>query len=191
MDVTAVLTTLRHGNQLKRTARTGWVQRGVPQPEDVAAHSYGVSFAVLVLAQIIDEPLDLGKALAIAVLHDLPEGLTTDIPGPAWRFLPPGIKSDVERRAMAEILDGIPFASGLVSLWEELHLNESREARLVHDADALDLFVQALIYEEQSHNSHLSEFWQVRRRFHFPEAQALYEALCEQRSALASRNGSG
>ena len=63
MDVTAVLNLLTHGNQLKRTARTGWVQRGVPNPEDVAAHSYGVVFTALVLAQLIDEPVDLGRAV--------------------------------------------------------------------------------------------------------------------------------
>ena len=51
MDVTAVLNTLLHGNQLKRTARTGWVQRGVPNAENVAAHSFGVVFVALVLAQ--------------------------------------------------------------------------------------------------------------------------------------------
>ncbi|MCZ7670255.1 MAG: hypothetical protein M5U34_25360 [Chloroflexi bacterium] len=39
MDTTAVLKLLLHGNQLKRTPRTGWVQRGVPNAENVAAHS--------------------------------------------------------------------------------------------------------------------------------------------------------
>ena len=37
-----MLELLLHGNQLKRTARTGWVQRGVPLPENVAAHTFGV-----------------------------------------------------------------------------------------------------------------------------------------------------
>ncbi|MCA9944767.1 MAG: HD domain-containing protein, partial [Anaerolineales bacterium] len=96
MDVTAVLNTLLHGNQLKRTPRTGWVQRGVPNAENVAAHSFGVVFAAMVLAQVVEEELDLGRLLAIAALHDLPEALTTDIPTPAWRYLPPGIKTAVE-----------------------------------------------------------------------------------------------
>ena len=52
MDVTAVLNTFLHGNQLKRTARTGWAQRGVPNAENVAAHSFGVVFVALVLAQV-------------------------------------------------------------------------------------------------------------------------------------------
>ena len=33
-----LLKVLYHANQLKRTARTGWVQRGVLDPENVAAH---------------------------------------------------------------------------------------------------------------------------------------------------------
>ena len=71
MDVTAVLNTLLHGNQLKRTARTGWAQRGVPNAENVAAHSFGVVFVALVLAQVVEETLDLGRLLAIAALHEV------------------------------------------------------------------------------------------------------------------------
>ncbi len=47
------------GNQLKNTVRTGWVQRGVPEAESVAAHSYGVTFITLILAHNLDEPVDL------------------------------------------------------------------------------------------------------------------------------------
>ena len=184
MNVTAVLNTLLHGNQLKRTARTGWVQRGVANAENVAAHSYGVVFTCLVLAQLIDETIDLGKALAIATLHDLAEGLTTDIPRPAWRYLPSGIKIDVERAAMADILAGVPFAVVLVDYWEELHSNETAEARLVHDADRLDLFLQALVYEQQTGNRRLEEFWTVRHQFHFAPAQAIYDELLARRARI-------
>ena len=178
MDVTAVINLLRHGNQLKQAARTGWVQRGVPEAENVAAHSYGVVFAALVLAQLIDEPVDLGQVLAMAALHDLPEGLTTDIPTPAWRFLPPNVKTAVERGAMGEILDDVPFAPQMMALWEELHEGETAVARLVHDADKIDMFLQAIIYEEQTGNRHLAEFWTKPYTFHFPQAQAIYERLC-------------
>ncbi|MCB9420887.1 MAG: HD domain-containing protein [Ardenticatenaceae bacterium] len=177
MDITAVLDLLIHGNQLKRTARTGWVQRGVPNPEDVAAHSYGVVFTAMVLAQLVDEPVDLGRVLAIAALHDLPEGLTTDIPTPAWRYLPDDIKTQVERGAMSEILADVSFAPDFMALWEELHAAETAVSRLVHDADKLDMFLQAVIYEEQTGNRHLAEFWQRPYRFYFPQAQAIYDQL--------------
>ncbi|VAW42940.1 hypothetical protein MNBD_CHLOROFLEXI01-4056 [hydrothermal vent metagenome] len=177
MDVTAVLNTLLHGNQLKRTARTGWVQRGIPNAENVAAHSFGVVFVALVLAQLIEEPLDLGRLLAMAALHDLPEAVTTDIPTPAWRYLPAGIKTEVERGAMQEILAEATFAPAFMSLWEELHAAETAEARLVHDADKLEMYLQATVYEKQTGNQQLREFWKRPYAFHFPQAQAIYNAL--------------
>lgn len=177
MDVTAVINLLLHGNQLKRTARTGWVQRGIPNAENVAAHSYGVVFVILTLAPLLDEPVDMARALAMAALHDLPEGLTTDIPTPAWRYLPPGIKTEVERGAMHEILQDAPFAKELLDIWEELHAAETAVAHLVHDADKLDMFLQALVYQQQTGNQHLAEFWHPSRTFHFPQSQAIYDEL--------------
>ncbi|GJM40198.1 MAG: phosphohydrolase [Ardenticatenaceae bacterium] len=181
MDVTAVLNTLLHGNQLKRTPRTGWVQRGVPNAENVATHSFGVVFVALVLAQLVDEALDLGRLLAIAALHDLPEALTTDIPTPAWRYLPPGIKTDVERGAMKEMIGETEFAPTFMDFWEELHANETAEAKLVHDADKLEMFLQAAIYEKQTGNKQLEEFWKRPFIFHYPQAQAIYDRLVSQR----------
>ena len=181
MDEHDAVEILRYANQLKRTARTGWVQRGVAEAEDVAAHSYGVVFATLLLARLVEDAIDLGRALALAVLHDLPEALTTDIPSPAWRLLPAGLKAGVERSAIETMLGSAPFAGEWLAWHDELTLNESPEARLVHDADKIDLFVQALIYEEQSSNSPLQEFWNVEHAFHYPVAQAIYEALVGQR----------
>lgn len=180
MDEHGAVEILRYANQLKQTARTGWVQRGVPEAEDVAAHSYGVVFATLLLASLVEGPIDLGRALALAALHDLPEAMTTDIPSPAWRLLPAGLKADVERGAIVTMLGRAPFAADWLAWHDELTLNESPEARLVHDADKIDLFVQALIYEEQSGNSHLQQFWDVAPAFHYPVAQAIYEALAGQ-----------
>lgn len=177
MDDTAVLNILLHGNQLKRTARTGWTQRGVADAENVAAHSFGVVYTAMILAQVIDEPLNLERVLMMAALHDLPEGLTSDIPTPAWRFLPPGIKVDVERSAMADMLGDAPFADPLLDVWEELHAGETAEARLVDDADKLELFIQALMYEQQTGNRQLREFWATPHVFNFAQCQALYGEL--------------
>ena len=181
MDVASVIEMLLHGNQLKRTARTGWVQRGVANCENVAAHSYGVAYATLLLAQLVQEPIDLGKALALAVLHDLPESLTTDIPAPAWRFLPAASKAEAERKALDDMIGDAPFAARFRSWWQELALDETAEARLVHDADRVDLFLQAVVYEEQTGNTQLQEFWDVAHEFHYPVAQAIYEALRDRR----------
>lgn len=189
MDIDETLALLLHGNQLKRTARTGWVQRGVPQPENVAAHSYGVIYATLVLADLIDEPLDLAAVLAMAALHDLPEGLTTDIPTPAWRFLPDGAKETAERAAMGAILGRSPVRERFMTLWEQMRANETAEARLVHDADKLDQFLQAYLYEEQTGNRQLGEFWASPYRFHYYPAQAIYDELRRRRDRRSLTGG--
>ena len=183
LDRNSILRTLLHANQLKRTARTGWVQRGVPGAENVAAHSYGVSFATLILAPTRGEPIELGKALAMAILHDLPEGLTSDIPSPAWRFLPENSKNAAERSAMNEIVDDLDQATGLLEIWEEFREAATAEARLVHDADKIDLYLQALIYEQQSGNEHLQEFWVTEPSFYFSQSRSLYEAMRDRRRA--------
>jgi len=177
-----VLQLLLHGNQLKRTARTGWAQRGVANAEDVAAHSYGVTFTALVLVQKMAKSLDLERVLIMAILHDLPEGLTTDIPTPAWGFLPNGIKTDVERGAMIEILGDVSFAPLFIGYWEELHEQKTQEALLVHDADKLDMYLQALVYEQQTSNRQLAEFWETPYRFYFSEAQQIFDDLLNLRN---------
>jgi putative hydrolase of HD superfamily len=177
MDETAVIQLLLHGSQLKRTPRTGWVQRGVPNAENVAAHSFGVVYAAMVLAAHLSIPVNLEKAMAMAALHDLPEGLTTDIPTPAWRYLPPGVKTSVERGAMEEMFGETAVAPQFMAWWEELHQAASAEALLVHDADKIDMFLQAYQYEQQTGSRQLAEFWRTPHTFHYPEAQAVYDAL--------------
>ena len=53
MEIKQVIELLFHGNQLKRTIRTGWVQRGVPNGENVAAHSFGVVFIAMILCKFL------------------------------------------------------------------------------------------------------------------------------------------
>lgn len=182
MDRSQALTLLLHGNQLKRTARTGWAQRGVPLGENVAAHTFGVAFTTLVLARIIDEEVDLGRALAMALLHDLPEGLTGDIPSPAMRFLSRDLKKGMELQALQEMVGETSYGEAFAAWWQELETNESAEARLVHDADKIDLLIQALIFEEQTGNRHLGEFWEGPIRLHFEPSRQIYAALAERRA---------
>ena len=185
MNTLTTLTLLQHGNQLKRIARTGWVQRGVVQAENVAAHSFGVVFTALVLAGEIERPLNLERILLMATLHDLPEALTSDLPPAVWKLMPSGSKPSAERTALQTMLGDTN--GDLMVAWEELTANETDEARLVHDADKLDMFLQALIYEQQTGNQQLGEFWHPPYRFYFAEAQAVYEELRRRRTVIGNQ----
>ena len=175
-ETKAILSLLEHGNQLKRTTRTGWAMRGVPSPENVAAHTYGTAYTAMILAPHLPVSIDMGKLLSLVLIHDLAEGLTTDIPVPAWRYLPDGVKGDVERGAMTQIVGSGTQADQLMGLWEEMHAKETAEAKLVHDADKLDMYLQVTAYEKQGTQA-LREFWQKRKLFHYDMAQQIYDHL--------------
>lgn len=177
----STLDLLLAGNQLKRTSRTGWVMRGVPNSEDVAAHSYGVAWTAMLLANQItletEQSFETGRLLSMALIHDLAEGRTTDIPTPALRFLPAGSKPGIERGAMREITDGHLQSDQLMSLWEEMNGRKTAESKLVHDADKVEMYLQAWQYEQQYGNQQLKEFWKKSHQFHFDLCQSIYAEI--------------
>ena len=72
-----MLPTLIELQRLKRLDRTGWTLRGLPNgTESVAAHSFGVTVAAMLLADEIrarGTEVDLEKVLRMALLHDWAE----------------------------------------------------------------------------------------------------------------------
>jgi putative hydrolase of HD superfamily len=176
-----VLELLLHANQLKRVPRTGWVMRGVADAESVADHSFGVAFIALIIAEMVESPIDKAKVLTIALLHDLPESVLSDIPTPAACHFPPGTKKEAEMEVLSALLCGILSLPNEQwrDWWQEFEDGTSAEARLVRDADRLDMFIQAYVYEQTTGNRWLEEFWSSPESasFEFAAARALYEKL--------------
>ncbi len=170
--------------RLKTVPRTGWALRGVRAPESVADHAHGTALATLLLLDLDARPLDRARALAMAVLHDLPESVTGDWPAVATRLLPPGAKSRAEAAALDEVLGGAPVAGAWRDLWREYDQRATPEARLVRDADRLDMLVQALAYERATGTRELDGFWAglAAEPPESPAARALAEALAGMRA---------
>lgn len=184
MDAGGALQLLFNAHRLKRTRRTGWVMRGVPEAESVADHSFGVTFISLVLAEMEKQPLDKGKLLTIALLHDLPESVVSDLPSPAAAHFPPGAKQQAEMAVLDELLRDLDCAGRWRSWWQEFEEGTSIEGQLVQDADRLDMLLQAYVYEQTTGNRWLEEFWPPPGDlpFRFPAARRLYEELRATRS---------
>lgn len=127
---------------LKDLPRAGWVRAGVARPESVAAHSWGVAWLVLALCP---PTVDRGRALAIAVLHDLPEARVGDLT--PHDNVPAAQKSAAETQALGGLLDGVPNAGELKQLWHEYEHAASAEGRFVKACDKLDMALQALRYQ--------------------------------------------
>jgi putative hydrolase of HD superfamily len=169
---------------LKRLPRTGWLLRGVPDAESIADHSFGTAFVVLALADVLNAsgtlpaPLDTGRALAIAVLHDLPEARLTDLPGPTKHLIPREVKSQAEIKALAALTAALPSATRFQALWRDFEDEASPEGRLVKDADRFEMMIQCLRYE-LSGSRGLDDFWTGMdwQDWHYPLCGDLYARL--------------
>ena len=139
---------------LKNVERAGWKAVGIADPESVADHSWGVGLLVLLTCP---PELDRGRALALAIIHDLPEVLVGDLT--PRDGVSPDEKRRREARAARTLFVDHPE---LLALWEEYAENQSPEARFVHDLDKLEMGVQAERYRRQR-GADTSEFLESAR----------------------------
>lgn len=129
---------------LDQLQRTGWVLRGIAAPESVAGHILGTAHVALTLAPRVNPALDLGRTLAMALLHDAPEARSGDLPRPAACELPEGAKAAMEDRIANALIGGL--GEPLLEYWREYSAAESREARFVRICDRLQLGVRLVGY---------------------------------------------
>lgn len=166
-----MLSTLIELQRLKRLERTGWMLRGLPPgAESVAAHSYGVMVAAMLLADEVRArgvAVDVERVLRLALLHDWAEVRVGDMPRTAIEYFGAEARRQAETAAFKDIVRdcGATCAHLYGELHEDYEGRESLEARLVKAADVIDLLVQTLAFERAGARG-LDEFWDgVRERY--------------------------
>ncbi len=164
---------LHRVGRLKTVPRTGWLDRGLPAAavESVADHSFRTALLAWFAARAAADPaLDPDRVLKLALVHDLAEALTGDLPpydpaavpapaDPTARraFLDGRHRRDparaaakraAEDAAIADLGADLPplLAAELDALWAELGAAASPEARFVKQADKLETFLQSREY---------------------------------------------
>ena len=165
---------------LDRIPRSGYVLRGVADPESVTEHSWHVLFLVWSLGSEIPE-IDLPRAVEIALVHDLAELRIGDLPRTAARYFPEGAKQAAETAAMDEILAPLPARAR--ALYRDYLEGTSPEARLVKACDKLQLMLKVAVYERWGTGA-LAEFWDNPDNFpdtDFAPVKALFEELLRRR----------
>jgi putative hydrolase of HD superfamily len=181
---------------LKWMPRAGWQMRGVPNPESVAEHTFGVAFTALLLAGALQEAggqapeLKLDRVLTMAVLHDLAEVRLTDLPASAVRLISGPVKSQAEAEAISHVLARLPQAKALLALWHDFEEDGSAEGRLVRDADKLEMVAQCLRYEQAGCRG-LDEFWLAmdQHAWYVPLSAGVYARLKALRHAASRTSG--
>ncbi len=140
---------------LDRVPRSGYALRGVAEPESVSEHAFHTTFLAWALAG--EEPsLDRARVVELALMHDLAEVRTGDLPRTAARYLPAGAKASAEQAAARELL--APLGELGPRRLAEYQAGETAEARFVTACDKLQLLIKATVYESWGAGG-LGEFW--------------------------------
>jgi putative hydrolases of HD superfamily len=175
-------------NDLKQLPRTGWLLAGISSPESIADHSLATALVALLLADAINtdwpsqgltQPLADDRVLRIALVHDLAESLLTDLPKRSTDLLSRSVKHAAEAQAMTQLFQAMPTGDSYRQLWHEYAEAATPEAKVVRDADKLEMVHQAWRYEQRGHRN-LQEFWQGHT-WQYPLSRALFEHLYQQR----------
>jgi putative hydrolase of HD superfamily len=154
----------------------------------VAAHSYGVAFTAMLLADEVRArgvEVDVERVLRVALLHDLAEARTGDMPRTMALYYGAAARRAAERAAFADMVRALDAhrAAEYAALHDDYEARESLEARLVKAADILDLLAQALAFERAGARE-LGEFWEGARERDFNLEGAAREVVAEMLDAL-------
>jgi putative hydrolase of HD superfamily len=106
--------------------------------ENTAEHSWHLGIAALVLAPFTSEPVDVGKAVAMALVHDIVEIDAGDTF--AYDDADGAATKQAREEAAADRLFGmLPAATGqrFRNLWDEYERGDTAEARFVMAVDRL------------------------------------------------------
>jgi putative hydrolase of HD superfamily len=138
--------------RLKALPRTGWLLRGVRDVESIAAHVFGVTWIAMLLAdRAVARGLQVNveKVLRLALLHDLSEARTGDLPRTIKPYFPGDTLKQADEQIVKDMLQ-LLGESGVnyLALWHEYEQRSSLEARIVKAADKFDLLLQAHEYEK-------------------------------------------
>lgn len=184
-----MLSTLIEIQRLKRLDRTGWVLRGqAAGAESVAAHTYGVAFTAMLLADKVRErgvAVEVERVLRMALLHDLAEARTGDMPRTAALYYSVEARQSAEHAAFNDVVRelGPPASDAYDELHQEYEARTSLESRLVKAADIIDLLAQALLFERAGARG-LDEFWEHAEQRDWGLEDAAYEVVKETLLAL-------
>ncbi|MBI5146786.1 MAG: HD domain-containing protein [Thaumarchaeota archaeon] len=169
---------LKTAIELKAIPRQGWINKlGLKDPESVADHCYSMAVMAMIFSDL--KKLDTEKMIKMTLLHDLAEAITGDLtPDDVIKSK----KEKMENRAMKKILANLPEPIRIKyeKLWMEYQQNSTREARLLHQIDKLEMALQAKSYKKRFTKKQLKPFFDsAKKEITDPELKKAFKKICK------------
>jgi len=119
---------------------------------DLADHHFRVLWLALMIAAQEKAKINSEKMMKMALVHDIAESRTGDVDYLARQY----VKRN-EELGIADMLAGTSLEEEFLELWHEYEKRECLEAKIVKDADNLDVDLE--IREQYSLGHHLANDW--------------------------------
>ena len=156
MNIKNLIKFFLHIENLKTVKRKGWIIKSkVKEVESVAEHSYAATSIAMIISDLVG--LNTEKVMKMMLIHDLPEGIIGDlVPGENAN------KDMDEEEAIRSILGSLPDKMQIdyTEIWNEFKMNKTKESKLVHEIDKLELIIQLSLYRDLMSKEAFNEFLQ-------------------------------
>lgn len=154
---------LKTAIKLKTVPRQGWINKlGLKDPESVADHCYSMAVMAMLFSDL--KKLNTEKIIKMTLLHDLAEAITGDLtPDDATKSK----KEKMENIAMKKILATLPKSvkTEYGKLWAEYQQGNTKEAKLLHQIDKLEMALQAESYKKRGYTKkQLEQFFDSAKK---------------------------
>lgn len=157
---------------LSRTPRTGPYHVGITNHETSAAHSFRTTALAYFIAQ--EENADVNKVLKMCLVHDFPETRLLDQTFIQSEFY--SVK-DKLNKVFKKQLRNLKGSAELEKVFNELSKGETKEAKIVQDADALEALIEAKEYIQQGVKIMERWFLDKKKQLKTQTAKKLFEVL--------------
>ncbi|MBI2013172.1 MAG: HD domain-containing protein [Candidatus Colwellbacteria bacterium] len=127
-----------------------WKQLLGPNFANLAEHTLRVMWTATLIAK--HEKADVDKVIKIALVHDVPESRTGDV-----HYISRLYTKRDEEGALSEIFKEVNLADEFLELWKEYEKRGSLEAKIVKDADNLDVDFE--LQEQAARGVKLRDSW--------------------------------
>ncbi|MFH0968934.1 MAG: HD domain-containing protein [Patescibacteria group bacterium] len=138
-----------------RFIQRAWQRFFLTKVANDAEHTFRVMWLSLIIAKK-EKIKNEEKIIKMALVHDITESRTGDVD-----YLSRLYSERKENTAISDMLDGVSLEDEFIKLWEELEKKETIEAKIIKDADNLDIDLELM--EQKDSNLEIVD-WKLKNR---------------------------